>query len=105
MGLPRSRLPRAVRVTTWLLIALFLVAILLVAWAAFTLGNPARDLPRRPLPYPKHRTIPKHAQWRAQDEVVLGEHRLVPEYVDMYTPPPAREPASGEHITWRGWGV
>lgn len=58
-----------------LLCALLLVAMILVAWAAFTLGDPARPLPRRPLPYPKHRTIPKHAAWG-------DTTRLVPLYVE-----------------------
>lgn len=46
------------------LIALSVVlvlAMILVAWAAFTLGDPPRLYPRRPLPYPRHQRHPAHA--------------------------------------------
>jgi hypothetical protein len=37
------------------------IAMILVAWGAFTLGNPRRPYPRRPLPYPRHKRNPAHA--------------------------------------------
>jgi hypothetical protein len=76
---------------------LLIVAMILVAWAAFTLGDPARgELPRRPLPFPKKRTIPRHAQWTTTG----ATHRLVPPYVDRWTPPPPRPLDPGEVIRW-----
>lgn len=47
---------------------LLAVAMCLVAWAAFTLGNPKRSYPRRPLPYPKKRLAHPRHQRQAQVE-------------------------------------
>lgn len=42
------------------LAAVLFLAMFLTTWAAATLGNP-RPLPRRPLPYPRHKRNPTHA--------------------------------------------
>lgn len=55
------------------------VAMILVAWAAFTLGDPPRSKPRRPLPYPRHQLHPRHAV-EDQGEAEL-QGRLVAGYV------------------------
>lgn len=55
------------------------VAMVLVAWAAFTLGDPPENKPRRPLPYPRHQLHPRHA---VEDQgVAYDQRRLVAGYV------------------------
>lgn len=44
--------------TLFVLSAVLVLAMILVAWAAFTLGDPPEDKPRRPLPYPRHARHP-----------------------------------------------
>lgn len=61
MGVPAAHVPSAVNwYVLGLLAAVLLLAMLLTAWAAATLGNP-KPLPRRSLPYPRHKRNPTHA--------------------------------------------
>ena len=70
---------------TWpALIALSLllfVALCLVAWAAFTLGNPKRPYPRRPLPLPKKRKKAALAHPRHQRQAQVEDQHLASGYV------------------------
>lgn len=81
--------------TLALLLTLLGVSMGLVAWAAWDLGGPAGEKPRRPLPFPRKRTIPRHADWGATT-------RLVPLYVDDWEPPaPPPQPWDpDEELTW-----
>ena len=55
------------------------IAMILVAWAAFTLGDPLEKEPRRPLAYPRHQLHPRHA---VEDQgVAQMQGRLVAGYV------------------------
>jgi len=55
------------------------IAMILVAWAAFTLGDLPRPMPRRPLPYPRHQLHPRHA---VEDQGATEfQERLVAGYV------------------------
>lgn len=55
------------------------LAMVLVAWAAFTLGDPPESKPRRPLPYPRHQLHPRHA---VEDQATAElQGRLVAGYV------------------------
>lgn len=56
------------------------IAMSLVAWAAFTLGDMPRPMPRRPLPYPRGVRHPRHA--RGKQTIEQAERvRLIGPYV------------------------
>lgn len=59
--------------------AVLVLAMSLVAWAAFTLGDPPHVYPRRPLPYPRHQLHPRHAVPDQAKQQMQG--RLVAGYV------------------------